>query len=384
MPFLERSKMSLKLEFVTQAVRENVNMSRLCRRYGITRATGYKWVNRFLQDGEDGLVEHSRRPHNSPMRTSRAIERRIIKLRKKHPAWGGRKLKRRLENKGLSGIPSASTITEILWRHGMIDPLEAAKHKPWKRFEYDEPNSLAQMDFKGHFAIGRGRCHPLTMLDDHSRFLLVLEACSNERTETVKGCLTTAFRRYGLPASILTDNGSPWANTRSEKGLTRLEIWLIRLGIKLKRSSARHPQTLGKDERLHRSLKAEVIKGRTFLDLNECREAFDKWRYVYNHERPHEALDLAVPATRYHVSPREFPEILPEIEYSGNDFVRKVQQNGIIHFKGKRYWVGRSLLELHVAVRPTLNDGVYDVYFCRQRISQINQHPGSPMGEPGC
>ena len=380
MPFFERSKMSLKLEFATQAVQEKANMSRLCRRYGITRVTGYKWVNRFLQVGGDGLVERSRRPHSSPMRTSDAVEHLIIKLREKHPAWGGRKLKRRLEDQGHSGIPSASTITEILWRHGMIDPSEATKHVPWRRFEYDEPNSLAQMDFKGHFAIGSGRCHPLTMLDDHSRFLLVLEACPNERTETVMGCLTRAFRRYGLPASMLTDNGSPWVNTRSESGLTRLQVWLIRLGIELRRSGERHPQTLGKDERLHRSLKAEVIQGRTFRDLSECQKHFERWRHTYNHERPHEALDLAVPATFYHVSPREFPEILPGIEYSGNDFVRKVQQHGIIHFKGERYWVGRSLLGLHVALRPTVSDGVYDVYFCQYKFLQINQHPYPPMG----
>jgi len=383
MPFFERSRMSLRSEFVVQAVKENANISMLCRRYGITRVTGYKWLRRFKDEGEAGIVERSRRPHNSPMRTSAATERLIIELRKEQPVWGGRKLKRRLEDLGMRGIPSASTITGILWRHGMIDPAEAAKRTLCKRFEYDGPNDLAQMDFKGHFAIGNGRCHPLTMLDDHSRFLLVLEACSNERTEIVKERLTTAFRRYGLPSAILTDNGSPWAHARSERNLTRLEVWLIRMGIKMKKSGIRHPQTMGKDERLHRSLKAEVIQGQWFRDLSECQEAFDAWRYIYNHERPHEALEMGVPADRYRVSHREYPETLPEIEYSGNDFVRKVQYNGIIHFKGNKYWVGRSLLGLPVAVRPTLDDGVYDVYFCRQKISQV-KHLGSPMGEPRC
>jgi len=383
MPFFERSKMSLKQEFVMQAIQENANISRLCRRYDVTRNTGYKWLRRFQDEGKEGLVERSRRPHNSPNQTSVSIERLIINLREKHPAWGGRKLRRRLADIGYDKLPSPSTITEILWRHGMIDPLEAAKRTSCKRFEYDEPNDLAQMDFKGHFAIGSGRCHPLTMLDDHSRFLLVLEGCPNERTETVKEHLTTAFRRYGLPSAILTDNGSPWAHAKSERNLTRLEVWLIRLGIEMKKSGIRHPQTMGKDERLHRSLKAEVIQGRSFRDLSECQEAFDAWRYVYNHERPHEALEMGVPADRYRVSRRDYPETLPEIEYSGNDFVRKVQQTGIIHFKGNKYWVGRSLLGLPVAVRPTLDDGVYDVYYCRQKISQV-KHPGSPMGEPGC
>ena len=383
MPFLERSRMSLRLEFVMQAIKEGTNFTRLCRRYEVTRTTGYKCVKRFRDKGAAGLVDRSRKPHNSPMRTSAATEQLVIELREKHTAWGGRKLKRRLEDQGLSGIPSASTITEILRRHGMIDPSEAAKHVPWKRFEHDEPNDLAQMDFKGHFPVGSIRCHPLTMLDDHSRFLLVLEACPDERMETVKGHLTTAFRRNGLPWAILTDNGSPWASPGSVRSLTRLEIWLIRLGVKLKKSRICHPQTMGKEERFHRSLKAEVIQGRAFHDLDECQEAFDRWRYVYNHERPHEALDLGVPADRYQPSSRDFPERLPEIEYSSNDFVRKVQQKGLISFKGREYRVGKSLIGQAVAVRPTMEDGVYDIYYCQQKVLQI-KHPGSPMGEPGC
>jgi len=304
MPFLERSRMSLKLEFVTQAIQENGNIARLCRRYGITRRTGYKWLRRFQDEGAAGLRDCSRRPHSSPARTSASTESHIIKLREKNPAWGGRKLKHRLEAQGLSGIPSASTITEILWRHDLINPSEAAKHAPWKRFEYEAPNDLAQMDFKGHFPVGQLRCHPLTMLDDHSRFLLVLQACVDERMETVKSCLTVAFRRNGLPRAILTDNGPPWAHPRSERSLTKLGVWLIRLGVELKRSRPCHPQTMGKDERLHRSLKAEVIQGRTFQDFDECQKEFDRWRHVYNYERPHEALEMGVPGRAPGIFPK--------------------------------------------------------------------------------
>jgi transposase InsO family protein len=383
MPFQEMSIMSVKLEFALQAIQEETNMEELCERYEISRTTGYKYRSRFLVGGIDGLQERSRRPSSSPSRTPPGVEELVIEIRQEHPAWGGRKIKRRLEDKGHEGIPCPSTITEILRRNGMIDPLEAAKHAPWKRFEREEPTELLQMDFKGHFPTGSGRCHPLTVIDDCSRFLIVLEACPNEQTDTVQGCLTKAFRRYGLPSEMTMDNGSPWRNPSSD-ALTRLEVWLLRLGVDVKNSGERHPQTLGKDERLHRTLKAEVLRGRFFNDLRECQKAFDEWRDVYNNERPHEALQLGVPAQRFVPSGRGFPKRLPEIEYSGNDFVRKVQSAGIIHFQGKKYWAGRSLQGLPVAVRPTLLNGVYDVYFCRRNISLINQHPGSPMGEPGC
>lgn len=382
MPFAERSKVELRQDFVIQAVKDGANISQLCGRFEITRKTGYKWLGRFLDEGLSGLLDRSRRPHNLPGRTSEVIERLVVELREKHPAWGPRKLKRRLENQGHGGIPAASTINEILRRHGLIDPLEAAKHAPCKRFEHDAPNDLAQMDFKGHFQVGSGRCHPLTMLDDHSRFSLILQACPDERLETVKGCLTNTFRRYGLPFAILTDNGAPWAQNNPERSFTRLEVWLIRLGVQLKKSRICHPQTIGKEERFHRTLKAEVLQGNTFRDLGECQDAFDRWRHVYNHERPHDALDMEVPADRYRPSPRDFPEELPAIEYSSGDFVRKVEGKGMISFKGRLYRVGKGLAGQQVAVRPTTEDGVYDIYYCRQKISQI-KHPCPPMGGQG-
>jgi transposase InsO family protein len=383
MPFAERSKLELRYEFVVQATKEGANISQLCRRFEIARNTGYKWIRRFQEFGTTGLLDRSRRPHSFPTQTSDAIERLVVELREEHPAWGPRKLKRRLANLGHSGIPAASTINEILRRHGMIDPQEAAKHSPCRRFEYDSPNDLLQMDFKGDFSIGSGRCHPLTMLDDHSRFSLILQACPNERLETVKGCLVSAFRCYGLPFAILTDNGPPWAQTNPERSLTRLEVWLIRLGVELKKTRIRHPQTIGKEERFHRSLIAEVLQGKTFRDLAECQDAFDRWRHIYNHERPHESLDMQVPADRYRPSPRDFPEELPAIEYSSGDFVRKVEEKGFISFKGNRYRVGKSLAGQYVAVRPTTEEDIYDVYYCTQKILQV-KHPCPPMGGQGC
>jgi len=376
MPFQSRSVMSSRKEFIEQVLRGEINMRRLCRRYGVSPTTGYKWLNRW-EEGDESLADRSRRPLKSPMKTREEIEGLILDIRENHPVWGARKIKRRLEDLGERNIPSPSTITEILRRNGRINDVEAAKHAPWKRFEKDEPMELLQMDFKGHFLIGTGRCHPLTVLDDHSRFALGLQACSNEKTEPVRECLREVFRRYGLPRAIITDNGSPWAFPGS-RALTRLEIWLIRLGIEVKKSGASHPQTMGKDERLHRSLKAEVLQGKHFRNIEECQEAFDNWRHVYNYERPHQGIGMEVPAKRFRPSKIDFPEKLPEIEYSPGDVVRIVRSEGVIRFRGRKYWLGRSLIGLPVAVRPTTEVGVFEVYFCGQFLLAINHSQGTP------
>jgi transposase InsO family protein len=187
MPWRETTKVSLRLEFVTLALEDDVNMRALCRQYGISPTTGYKWLDRYLREGITGLENRSRRPHTSPHRTPEEMEQRVLALRDKHPDWGGRKISRRLRNLGVLRTPPPSTITGILRRHGRLDPKESRKHRPWKRFEADQPNELWQMDFKGHFALsGGGRCHPLTVLDDHSRFCVGLRACGDEQRATVK------------------------------------------------------------------------------------------------------------------------------------------------------------------------------------------------------
>ena len=372
MPFKEMSKVTSRYEFVTQAIAENANVSELCRRLGITRRTGYKWIDRFLAEGEDGLEEMSRKPHHSPYRTRVGIEKLVLQMQDAHPAWGARKIRKVLANDGHDGIPARSTVHAILRRHGRVDPVKSLESKAWKRFEREEPNELWQMDFKGHFATGRGRCHPLTVLDDCSRYCIGLEACGDERGKTVRTRLTGIFRRYGLPEAIITDNGPPWGAPASPESFTEFGVWLIRLGIRVLKAGEYHPQTNGKVERFHRTLKAEVLQGRHFRDLNECRRAFDQWRPVYNFRRPHEALGDQTPSARYHMSHRSFPETLPEIEYGPDDHVRKVQSGGRISFRGVDYRVGIAFKGLHVAVRPTTEDGVFDVYFYRQNIAQIN------------
>jgi hypothetical protein len=228
------------------------------------------------------------------------------------------------------------------------------------------------MDFKGDFALTSGRrCHPLTVLDDKTRFCLGLQACPNEQGVTVQRRLTDIFRTYGLPTRILLDNGSPWGSD-DEHFHTWLTVWLIRLEIVPVHSRPYHPQTLGKDERFHRTLKYELLRHYQFSDLAESQRHFDGWRDRYNFERPHESLDMKTPAECYYPSERSFPETLPPIEYDTGDPVRKVQQGGKISFKGKEYKLPKAFVGYPVALRYTTTDGVLDVYFCHHRIGQLN------------
>jgi len=358
-------------EFVEMALNEGVNKSELCRRFGISRKTGYKFIRRYTEEGPGGLGDRSRRPENSPNATGARVEELILGLRDAHPAWGGRKLKRRLEDMGHECVPSASTITSILKRRGRIREEESHKHRAWERFESERVNDMWQMDFKGHFPASEGRCHPLTVLDDKSRYALEVGACADERKETVKSRLSCVFGKYGMPVSMLMDNGSPWGGSE-RRGYTGLTVWLLRLGVGVIHSRPYHPETLGKDERLHRTMSAEVVSECVGKTMEECQERFDSWRLVYNLERPHEALGMEVPAKHYRPSERSFPEKLPEIEYCGGDHVRKVQEGGIVHYRGRELRVGSAFRGYPVAIRETAEDGVFNVFFCTERIAQIS------------
>ncbi len=371
MPWKEVSKMSQRREFVTLAQAEGTNRRALCRHFGISPTTGYKWLLRFRERSEEGLVDLPRRPRYSPFRTPAEIEQAVLAAREAHPAWGARKLRAWLLGKGHEWMPSPSTITAILKRHGRIDPAEGPKHRAWQRFERQAPNELWQMDFKGHFPLNKGRCHPLTVLDDHSRFALGLDACGDEQGETVRGRLTSIFRRYGLPDRMIMDNGSPWGFDHDHP-YTPLTVWLLRLGIGVSHGRPYHPQTQGKDERFHRTMTAEVLQGRNFTDLAYCQKVFDHWRDVYNLERPHEALGLLTPASKYEVSHRPFPDILPPLEYGPGDLVRRVQDKGRISVFGRIFKIGKAFRGMTVALRPTTTDGVWDVFFSIHAITQLD------------
>jgi transposase InsO family protein len=353
----------------------------LCRRFGISRKTGYKWLGRAAAGGDaplaGRLADRSRRPAASPARTGEAVERLVADLRAAHPAWGARKLKRRLEDLGHGGVPARSTVNDILRRRGLIRPAASAAATPYVRFERGSPNELWQMDFKGHFATAAGRCHPLTALDDHSRFSVLLRACGDERLETVRDALADAMRRYGMPEAILADNGPPWASrggggADGDGNWTALGAWLVRRGVRVLHGRPRHPQTQGKEERFHRTLAAEAIGTRAFRDVPDCQAAFDAWREVYNLQRPHEALGLATPATRYAPSPRAFVEAPPPIEYGPADAVRRVCGKGRVSFRGRACRVGKAFAGEPVALRPTATDGLLDVFYCHQRVAEID------------
>jgi transposase InsO family protein len=373
--------MSLRSEFVSFARQDGSNLSELCRRYGISRKTAYKWLARYEVEQMAGLVDRSRRPLSSPKRTAEEMETLIVSLRQEHPAWGGRKLRAKLQRDGHEGVPSASTITEILRRHELISAEASQQHKPFIRFEHEAPNRLWQMDFKGHFGLDQGRCHPLTVLDDHSRFSLCLAACGDERGETVRARLSEVFRRYGLPERMTMDNGSPWGD-KGERGYTEFTVWLMRIGVKVSHSRPYHPQTQGKDERFHRTLNVELLQGKRFRDLEHCQEAFDRFRDIYNQERPHEALKLLPPAECYKPSLRAFPETLPPIEYADTDKVRKVQRDGYVCFKGTTFKISQAFQGLPIALRPTGDDDIYNVYFSTHRIAQVNLRDAVCGAEP--
>ena len=333
MPWQEVSIMDQRREFVRLAMQEGTNSAQeLCRRFGIHPDTGYKWLGRWEFDGE--LADRSRRPHSSPLRADRAIEERVIAVRDAHPAGGVRKIARQSGTRGDLLILQFRPFMRFLRRHGRIaGPAGgAAAHQ---RFEKPAPNLLWQMDFKGWISLADGsRCHPLTIVDDHSRYGLCLEDGGNEQGSTVQGRLQLTFRRYGLPEAFFVDNGGPWGDSSGQRW-TRLCVWLLKLGIAVLHSRPYHPQSRGKNERFHRTLNAEVLALRRFRDLAEVQRAFDAWRPIYNLERPHEALDQEVPASRYRPSPRSMPDRLPQVEYDEHEIVRTVPlTKDYIGFKG--------------------------------------------------
>jgi len=371
MPWQEVSIMSQRLEFVTLATAPNANIRHLCRCFGISSGTAYKWLHRFKAAGADGLTDRSRRPHHSPSQTTAKMEALVTKLRRKHPAWGGRKLAARLRELGETGVPRPSTITAILQRHQLLDPQESAKHQAFVRFERAAPNELWQMDFKGEFQLPHGRCYPPTILDDHSRFAVALQACARNTRKITQTAMIEVFRCYGLPDWITCDHGSPWGSA-GRSHYTAFGVWLLRLGIGLSHSRPHHPQTQGKDERFHRTLKAELLRYQQGTTLAQWQRHFDQWRVIYNTERPHEALNMAVPASRYQPSQRRYPEQLPVIEYGPTDIVRKVRHFGHIKYDGRDYHVGSAFYGLAVALRPTTTDGLFDVFFCQHKIGALD------------
>jgi len=371
MAWKETDRVNERREFVVMAGSGMVSFAELCRRFGVSRPTGYEWLSRWESEGEEGLRDRSRRPLNSPARTAAPVEDVVVKLRRKHPRWGGRKISRVLKNRGYSDVPAPSTVTGILRRNGLLNPDPAPR--AYESFERAVPNELWQMDFKGWFGLDDNtQCHTFGMLDDHSRFNLVLAACGNQQSSTVKQLLTRAFKTYGLPEAILCDNGSPWGHDHEFKW-TGLGVWLCDVGVDVIHSRPFHPQTAGKEERFHLTLDWEVISTRDqWSDLKTVQAAYDKWRTVYNYERPHDSLALDVPADHYQPSTRPMPLTIEPVEYPDDYMVRKVSSAAVISFKGRKVRVGKAFRNQLVGIRPTTTDGIYQVHYRQKPIRTLN------------
>jgi transposase InsO family protein len=392
MPWREVSIVEQRLEFVALAEQEGANRRELCRRFAISATTGYKWLRRAREHGprkeatQSWASDRSRRPHRSPDRAPASLETAVLQVRDAHPAWGARKIRRCLERAhgkdGGLAVPAASTVHEILSRHGRIVPTERAAAPG--RFEHPQPNLVWQMDFKGRTAMQAGRwCHPLTVVDDHSRYAVCLQACGDETGATVRQRLERVFRRYGLPEAFLVDNGTPWGNLQGRAvpggGWTRLGVWLLKLGVGVIHSRPYHPQTRGKNERFHRTLKAELLALRRLRDLDHAQADFDRWRHCYNHERPHQALGFDVPASRYRPSPRAMPASLPEPPYAQGDILRRVgTTKGYVSFKGRLWRVGEAFCGETLAIRPHATDGCFAIFFASHKIGVIDLRDPDP------
>ncbi len=377
MPWQEWTVMESRREFVMLATQDGANTRALCRRFGISPKTGYKWLDRYAAEGEAGLADRPRRPHTSPQATLPPVVDLIGDVRRAHPSWGGRKIHHALRRHHCPGVPAPSTITRILADTAV--QRDTPERTATGRFERAAPNDLWQLDFMGHRPLRQGRVHPLTLIDDHSRYLLTLTATDREDFATVQGILIACFRQWGLPWEILSDNGSPWGHEQTRhnrqihaRAWTRFDVWLLRLGITVIHGRPAHPQTQGKVERLHGTIATDVFGTQVFADLATAQAAFDGFRSTYNHDRPHEALDYAVPADRYASSTRSYPETLPELRYADDAQIRVVAHTGAISFQGHRIQIGKAFGGHRIGIIPTAVDGQFRVLFAHQAIAQID------------
>lgn len=359
-----KTVMEQREAFVEAAERGEESFAALCRRYQISRKTGYKWLKR-AQAGQQ-LTDQSRRPNRQPSKTPDDVEAQILAMREAHPTWGGRTIKAALEQVGFEDIPSARTCCAILKRNGCIDPEEARKHRPFQRFEREKCNQLWQTDFKGDFLLGDGtRCYPLTILDDHSRFNIRIEPKSD--TKEVKESFIQTFKEFGLPDAVLSDNGPQFSGFRG--GYTQFERFLMDLDVAPIHGRIMHPQTQGKIERFHRTLKAEAL--RDIPDtMEEMNRQFQEWRWFYNELRPHSALGMKPPATVYRPSQRKYEEPKP-FEYNQEARLVKINNWGYLRFGPVQVYLSETMADTYVEIRPAEND-TFSVIYRNYKIATVD------------
>jgi len=372
MPFVKESIEMKRYQFVDDFLAKRATMAALCRQYQISRPTGYLWVERYL-NGES-LSDRSRAPAHIGNRTAQSVEELIIQARQKEPALGALKIKTMLENRGYTNIPSASTINTILHRNGLISREASLAATPYKRFEMPNPNIMWQSDYKGHYACGDGdRCHPLSIVDDHSRFCLNADAKTNERLEGTMKSFMRTFEIYGLPNVLLCDNGNPWGASQTT-AITSFEVHLMELGILTRHIPPGRPQVQGKVERFNGSFKRERLKFHMPLDIHDADLQRQEYRDFYNNERPHHALQLDTPAQHYSPSPRRLPESISEWDYGEGCALRKIKSTGYFSYGSQGYFLSEALGYKTVAIVPSEEDGLMDITFRQFRVGVLNLH----------
>jgi transposase InsO family protein len=366
--------MDERVKFIAAYLRGEISVSRLCATFGVSRKTAYKWISRYASGGVSELVDRSRRPRCNPNEMSREVASLILSMRKQHPFWGPKKLLAVLSPAypGLH-LPATSTVGHLLARHGLTRPRRPHRRTaPYGQpfIGYDKPNAVWCADFKGHFRLlDRTRCHPATISDGYSRYLLKCEALRFPRYEPTRQVFEQAFQEYGLPDAIRTDNGPPFAST-TLGGLSHLAVWWIRLGIRPERIEPGHPEQNGRHERMHRTLKTETTKP-VRLDHTAQQASFDTWRKEYNELRPHEALGQKAPATFYAPSARLYPAELPEPQYPAHFETRRVNGAGNVLWQGHKYYAGWCLPHQTVGLEE-LDDGKWLLHFGEHALAIVD------------
>ena len=370
MPWEERTVIQMRKEFVERVLAQEKGKSALCREYGISRPTGDKWLARYLRG--NALENQSSAPHSKPRKTPPETESLIVDYRREHPAIGAVKIRKILEDKGHTQLPSARTVNNILKRNGMITREASLAARPIQRFEKSIPNEMWQGDYKGHFAMKNGqRCHPLNIIDDCTRFNLCCKAQKGETFHEIKPVMIGIFREYGLPFSFLCDNGNPWGTAQST-GFTRFEVWLMELGILTLHGRVGHPQTQGKEESFNRSMTKELLKHTTITDFMDAQRQFDTYRAFYNNERPHHSLNLEVPSKKYTRSPRLYSEKISQWEYPPECQIRRVKETGHFNWEGQGYFLSEAFSGKEIAVRESRVEGCISLFFRQFRIARID------------
>jgi len=367
--------MDQRTQFIADHLRDTLSITELCELYGISRKTGYKWIDRYLRQGPAGLEELSRRPRRSPNQTGDEIVSAILAARRRHPRWGGRKLLALMRKQHPRWhLPGRSTASEILKRHGLVPRQRRRRrigHPGKPTSQIVAPNEVWSADFKGQFLTGDGYyCYPLTVADGFSRYLLGCQALSSTAAQGAQPVFTRLFKEYGLPTRIRTDNGVPFATTTLGR-LSRLSAWWVRLGILPEFIEPGHPEQNGRHERMHRTLKAETTRPPAG-SLAAQQRRFNVFREEFNHERPHEALDDETPAACYTPSPRAMPDRLPPLEYPDRFETRYVSANGGIRWNSRWVNVSTVCAGEYVGLEE-IADGIWTVYFGPLRLGRFHE-----------